>query len=403
METLFTGHMHGFPPTTTNLSVAAMGASWGAQGGLMALGVVLGSSISLVGLAFAFITYSLFSDLTSLAGTSLLSFLSSLFMGQLLFVIGVGGVQDAELCLSLSLALLYMELASLCWLCCCCHHALNVFRQNANLIPRPEPQMGKALAHYSLLAWGFPLAMVAVAAAFKYKERDARLAGRHAHEHAPSSHCWLMDGSAYKWGFLAPAVILLLCGFWLAIQGGGTVKLTASLQIDSRARNKMIKRRGLQIGLFLKLLILLSFVIILGALASLWAIPELWTLYSIAQGAQGIVTSVLVTCNCRVLKLYTAPRSHRNRKGQYRSLRDGDGGRYGVLSVTNPNYEEAHGLGTDSEMEDSGTLIKMSYKEDLFTERCETKEPALEMPANGELSGALDISELAKDPPPQAV
>lgn len=56
--------------------------------------------------------------------------------------------QDAELCLSLSLALLYMKLASLCWLCCCCHHALNVFRQNANLIPRPEPQMGKALAHY---------------------------------------------------------------------------------------------------------------------------------------------------------------------------------------------------------------------------------------------------------------
>uniref|UniRef100_A0A1B0CPV1 Uncharacterized protein n=3 Tax=Lutzomyia longipalpis TaxID=7200 RepID=A0A1B0CPV1_LUTLO len=147
------------------------------------------------------------------------------------------------------------------------------------------------------------------------------------------------------------------------------------------------------------------FVIILGALASFWAIPELWTLYSIAQGAQGIVTSVLVTCNCRVLKLYTAPRSHRNRKGQYRSLRDGEGGRYGVLSVTNPNYDDAHGLGgTDSELDDSGTLIKMSYKEDLFTERCESKEPpTVDIPTNGELSGALDIAELAKDPPPQAV
>ena len=34
-----------------------MGSTWGAQGGIVALGVVLGSSISLVGLAFAFITY----------------------------------------------------------------------------------------------------------------------------------------------------------------------------------------------------------------------------------------------------------------------------------------------------------------------------------------------------------
>ena len=36
---------------------------------------------------------SLFSDLRSLAGTALLSFLASLFMGQLFSVIGVGGIQ----------------------------------------------------------------------------------------------------------------------------------------------------------------------------------------------------------------------------------------------------------------------------------------------------------------------
>lgn len=38
-------------------------------------------------------SFSLFSDLRSLAGTTLLSLLASLFMGQLLFVIGVGGIQ----------------------------------------------------------------------------------------------------------------------------------------------------------------------------------------------------------------------------------------------------------------------------------------------------------------------
>ena len=60
MDTLYTtGHgFHGFP-STFNISSTTFypGSSWGNQEGIVALGVVLGSSISLVGLAFAFITY----------------------------------------------------------------------------------------------------------------------------------------------------------------------------------------------------------------------------------------------------------------------------------------------------------------------------------------------------------
>lgn len=99
-------------------------------------------------------------------------------------------------------------------------------------------------------------------------------------------HCWLMEGPAYLWGFLIPGSVLLLLGLWLAFQASDAVKLAASLQVDSRARNKLMKRRGLQIGLFIKLLILLAFVLVLGALASLWALPELWAIYSIIQGSQ---------------------------------------------------------------------------------------------------------------------
>ena len=65
----------------------------------------------------------------------------------------------------------------------------------------------------------------------------------------------LMEGSSYIWGFLVPACILLFAGFYLSAQGAGAVKLTAALQIDQRARNKIIKRRGLQIGLFFKVIV----------------------------------------------------------------------------------------------------------------------------------------------------
>lgn len=63
MDTLYTtGHgFHGFPSTfnisSPTSSLYNPSSAWGSQEGIVALGVVLGSSISLVGLAFAFITY----------------------------------------------------------------------------------------------------------------------------------------------------------------------------------------------------------------------------------------------------------------------------------------------------------------------------------------------------------
>lgn len=106
--------------------------------------------------------------------------------------------------------------------------------------------------------------MVAVAAAFKYKEKENKITGSKVLEQIVkdvnvSNHCWLMKGSAYIWGFLIPAIILLLIGFYLAAQGGGAIKMSAGLQIDAKIRNKMIKKRGLQIGLFFKVLIKIIF------------------------------------------------------------------------------------------------------------------------------------------------
>jgi hypothetical protein len=54
---------------------------------------IVSSTITQLIYKFMLTFSSLFSDLRSLAGTTLLSLLASLFMSQLLFVIGVGGIQ----------------------------------------------------------------------------------------------------------------------------------------------------------------------------------------------------------------------------------------------------------------------------------------------------------------------
>lgn len=308
--------------------------------------------------------------------------------------------------------------------------------------------MGRRLAHYSILSWGFPFAMVAVAAAFKYKEKVWRVTGTQVlaqlvQEVTASTHCWLMEGPAFMWGFLIPAVILLCLGGWLAAQGSGAAKISAGLQVDAKARNKILKKRGLQIGLFIRLLLLITAIVVLGGLASIWNTPELWAIYSIGQGIQGIVTAMLVTCNCRILKLYTSSRGSKSRKGKYKSLRDCEGGRYGVLSVTNPNYydeqnaeetqnsnksvESSHDDDDDDDDEiiiephkissklakgDGGTsFVRMGYKEDIFVERNDFKDngfshqPTIPITVgiNGELSGCLGIDEIKKKPPIESV
>lgn len=61
-----------------------------------------------------------------------------------------------------------------------------------------------------------------------------------------------MKGSGYIFGFLIPSSILLFIGLYMAFTAKKIAKISAGMQIDSRVRNKLEKRRGLQINLFIR-------------------------------------------------------------------------------------------------------------------------------------------------------
>lgn len=112
---------------------------------------------------------------------------------------------------------------------------------------------------------------------------------------------------------------------------------------------------------------------------------------------------MLVSCNCRILRLYAQPRGTKKRKENYTSLRDGEGGRFGILSVTNPNYENFSPAQSPL-IENEQNLVKMSYREDDFIER---NENTLQQPTNdkifGDLSSAVNIKEIVSGPTPTTV
>lgn len=107
--------------------------------------------------------------------------------------------------------------------------------------------------------------------------------------------------------------------------------------------------------------------------------------------------------------MYAQPRGTKKRKENYTSLRDGEGGRFGILSVTNPNYlnpnYENFTTAQSPAAEYDQSLVKLNYKEDDFVER---NENILQhMPANdkifGDLSSALNIKEIVNGPTPTTV
>ncbi|XP_015190462.1 PREDICTED: cadherin EGF LAG seven-pass G-type receptor 1-like [Polistes dominula] len=302
MENLYTGAIHGFHQP--NGGMIANGFSTGIassfdQDGVLSLIVVLGGSLSLVALVFAFITYSLFSDLRSLAGTTLMNLLAALFMVQLLFIVGVGGVQDSELCISLGLSLQYLRVSVVCWLAAMCHH---LYATVASIPRRDDPP---TYLKYSVFAWGAPLITLAVATLVQSRESNDFW---NVVDLTPFN-CWFLGTNATVYAYGLPIVLLLLVSGYYLVKAAIVSRYTCSMQLEIKQREKMKRRRTLQLMLFLKVCLIVGLVAACGVASRVWKMPFLWAIFCTGHSLQGLSVALSVACNCRVLKVY-ARKSH---------------------------------------------------------------------------------------------
>ncbi|XP_054002029.1 cadherin EGF LAG seven-pass G-type receptor 1-like isoform X1 [Hylaeus anthracinus] len=307
METLYTGAIHGFPRSNGDLvnGVPTGIASSFDQDGVLSLIVVLGGSLSLVALVFAFITYSLFSDLRSLAGTTLMNLLSALFMVQLLFIVGVGGVQDSELCISLGLSLQYLRMTVVCWLAAMCHH---LYATVASIPRRDDPP---TYLKYSVFAWGAPFLNLGGATILQIRE------AKDIWDIADLTpfNCWFLGTKATIYAYGLPVALLLLIAGYYLVKAAIVSRYTCSMQLEIKQREKMKRRRSLQLILFLKISMIVGVVAGCGVASRIWKVPFLWAVFCTGHSLQGLAVALSVACNCRVLKVY-ARKSYRQPKQQ---------------------------------------------------------------------------------------
>lgn len=79
----------------------------------------------------------------------------------------------------------------------------------------------------------------------------------------------------------------------------------------------MRKKRRLQLFLFIKLTLIISSVFIVSLCYKLTKIETFWIMFNVLQGLQGIVIALCVTCNCKILKIYTRSLRKRRKPCQY--------------------------------------------------------------------------------------
>ncbi|XP_014226991.1 adhesion G protein-coupled receptor L4 [Trichogramma pretiosum] len=293
METLYTGAVHGFPPSSHGMP-NGLAAPFD-QDGVLSLVVVLGGSLSLVALIFAFITYSLFSDLRSLAGTTLMNLLAALFMVQLLFIVGVGGVQDSELCVSLGMSLQYLRVSVVCWLAAMCHH---LYATVAAIPSRDDPP---TYLKYSVFAWGAPLITLGFAILIQIRETNDIWK---VNDLMPFN-CWFLGAKATVYAFGIPVIVLLLSSGYYLLKAAIVARYTCSMQLEVKQREKMKRRRTLQLMLFLKVSMIIGLVAGCGVASRVWKVPFLWAIFCTGHSLQGLAVALSVACNCRVLKVYS--------------------------------------------------------------------------------------------------
>ncbi|GLG94179.1 Uncharacterized protein GBIM_01433 [Gryllus bimaculatus] len=116
------------------------------------------------------------------------------------------------------------------------------------------------------------------------------------------------------YGFALPVLCLLLADAFYLAKSAVVIRYTVSMQVDKRVRDKMRRKRRLQLCLFVKVAALIGSVAALGALAKLTGSNAFWVAFNVGHGLQGIAVALCVTCNCQVLKIYTRTLRRRHRR-----------------------------------------------------------------------------------------
>ncbi|XP_030635626.1 adhesion G protein-coupled receptor L1 [Chanos chanos] len=151
----------------------------------------VGMVISLVCLTLCISTFCCVRSIQSDRTTIHKNLCLSLFLAELLFLIGMDKTQYPVLCPVLAGLLHFFLLAVFCWLCV---EAVQLYVLQMEVFESESSRR----KYYYLSAYGFPALVVAVSAAIDYRSYGSKKA------------CWLRVDNYFIWTFIGPASLIIL-------------------------------------------------------------------------------------------------------------------------------------------------------------------------------------------------
>ncbi|KAI4480340.1 hypothetical protein M0804_010338 [Polistes exclamans] len=183
---------------------------------------------------------------------------------------------DSELCISLGLSLQYLRVSVVCWLAAMCHH---LYATVASIPRRDDPP---TYLKYSVFAWGAPLITLAVATLVQSRESNDFW---NVVDLTPFN-CWFLGTNATVYAYGLPIVLLLLVSGYYLVKAAIVSRYTCSMQLEIKQREKMKRRRTLQLMLFLKVSLIVGLVAACGVASRIWKMPFLWAIFCTGHSLQ---------------------------------------------------------------------------------------------------------------------
>nr|XP_048300466.1 adhesion G protein-coupled receptor E5 isoform X1 [Myodes glareolus] len=218
-------------------SFAILMAQYHVQDPRLELITKVGLSLSLICLLLCILTFLLVKPIQSSRTMVHLHLCICLFLGSLIFLVGVEneGGEVSPRCRTVAMLLHYLFLAAFCWMAL---EGVELYF----LVVRVFQGQGLSIQWRCLIGYGVPLLIVAISAA-------AKLDG-----YGQQTYCWLNYKEGFLWSFVGPLAFIIFCNSAIFLV---TVwKLTAKFSEINPNMKKLRKARVLTITAIAQLIVL---------------------------------------------------------------------------------------------------------------------------------------------------
>ena len=259
----------------------------------LSIATTVGLSLYVCSLSALLITYSIFCELCTLPGISLMNLSLSVLASHLLWLVGSGLRSETKLCTFISVVLHFVFLSSFVWMSIIAIDTWRAFTKTGQRTNRmAQRQKRKRYLPFMTIGWVGPLMFCLFC--FTLDKTNTVAIG-----YGGTKGCWIQSTSSILYFFAVPMGVLLLLNAVFFVL---TVKsINETMKNSQMARGQ--KRSKKDLAIFVRFAALMGFTWVFGFLSSVHLF--LSYVFVISCTLQGVYIAVAFLFTKRILKLYS--------------------------------------------------------------------------------------------------